>query len=348
MRYNIVFHPSWWHQNAGIDFSESFWNDPEVRIAADMKMRRVLYEHFGDYGLGEKNPEPRPLIGSDLLACGYLPSQLLGCKVVFSEDNAPQVLCAELSEDDAFAIPFPNFDENPVWQGIQRQLDWLQKEFGRVESYINLSGIQNLAMDLRGQNLFLDYYDDESPAEHLLDVSYFTIREMCRRLSSYTKCISGGVSNIVESILPDVLLHSNCSVEMISEQTYIDWLLPYEIKLAEEFPVYGIHHCGQTMEHVVKGYAKVPNLRLVEVGAFSELKDVVAALDPTVLINARYSPVRLKEASNAELYTELAEMKKILPEERLSISCVGIDASVPDERIVQFCAYCKELLREAL
>ena len=98
----------------------------------------------------------------------------------------------------------------------------------------------------------------------------------------------------------------------------------------------------------MKGYAKVPSLCLVEVGAFSDLKDVVTALEPTVLINARYSPVRLKEASDAELYTELEEMKKILPEERLSISCVGIDASVPDERIVQFCAYCKELSRETL
>jgi len=133
MQYNIVFHPSWWHKNAGIDFSESFWNDPEVRIEADMKMRRVLFERFGTFGLGEENPKPRPLIGSDLLACGYLPSQILGCKVVFSKNDAPQVLCAELDEEDALAIPFPDFDKNPVWQGIQRQLDWLQEKYGRVE-----------------------------------------------------------------------------------------------------------------------------------------------------------------------------------------------------------------------
>lgn len=344
MRYNIVFHPSWWYKNVGIDFSAPFWQEPKVRIQSDVKMRRLLYERFGRCGLGEADPQPRPLMGSDMLACGFLSSQILGCEVKFSKDDAPQVLCANLDEEAAFDLEFPDFDKNPVWQGIQRQLDWLYKKFGHVESYIDFNGVQNLALDLRGQELFLDYYDEESSAAHLLEVCYLTTRELCRRLSYYTPCISGGVSNIVKSVLPEVVLHSNCSVEMISEQIYTEWLLPYEKRLAKEFPVYGIHHCGQTMEHVVNGYAKVPNLRFVEVGAFSNLATVVETLDSSVLINARYSPVRLGQASDAELYAELAEMVKILPGKRLSISCVGIDASVPDERIIQFCSYCRELL----
>lgn len=344
MRYDIVFHPSWWHKNGGIDFSASFWEDPQVRMKADVQMRRLLYERFGKCGLGEENPDPRPLMGSDMLACGFLSSRILGCEVVFAEDDAPQVLCRNLSTEDVFALEFPDFDKNQVWQGVQWQLDWLQKNYGYVESYVDFNGVQNLALDLRGQELFLDYYDEESPASHLLEVCYLTTRELCRRLGAYTSCLSGGVSNIVKSVLPEVILHSNCSVEMISQQTYEEWLLSYEERLAEEFPVYGIHHCGQTMEHVVKGYAKVPNLRFVEVGAFSDLAAVADALDSSVLINARYSPVRLGQASDRELYEELEEMTKIVPGRRLSVSCVGIDASVPDERIVQFLSYCSELL----
>lgn len=346
MRYNIVFHPSWWHKNGGIDFSEPFWDDPEVRILSDMAMRKLLYERFGSCDLGEPHPEPRPLMGSDMLACGFLSSRILGCDVIFQKDDAPQVLCRNLSDEDAFSLKFPNFDRNSIWQGVQRQLDFLQKKFGFVESYIDFNGVQNLALDLRGQNLFLDYYDEEGPAKHLLEVSYLTTRELCRRLSAYTSCLSGGVSNIVKSVLPEVVLHSNCSVEMISEQTYMEWLFPYEKCLAQEFPVYGIHHCGQTMEHVIKGYARVPSLRFVEVGAFSDLEAVVDALDSSILVNARYSPARLGRVSDAELYAELAEMVKILPGKRLSISCVGIDSSVPDDRIIQFCSYCRELLPE--
>lgn len=344
MRYHVAFHPSWWHDRIGIDFSESFWTDPQTRIAADVQMRRHLYDQFGQFGLGEKDSQPRPLLGSDLLACGYLPDQILGCQVRFAPDDSPQVVCAQLDEDACFALEAPDFDQNPIWQDTQRQINWLLDHYGHIESHINLCGVQNLALDLRGQELFLDYYDEESPAQHLLEVCYQTVRELCRRLYALTPHISGGVSNIVEQVLPQVLLHSNCSVEMVSEATYIEQLLPYDCRLAEEFPVYGIHHCGQTMEHVVGGYAKVPNLRFAEVGAGSDLEKVARVLPESVLLNARYSPVKLATVSDADLYAELKEMTRIVPGSRLSISCAGIDKSVPDHRIAQFCAYCKELL----
>lgn len=102
MRYNVVFHPSWWHVNEGIDFSEFFWADPDVRIASDIKIRRALYQRFGKYDLGEQNPEPRPLMGSDMLACGYLSSQILGCQVDFAPDDSPEVHCANLDDEAAF------------------------------------------------------------------------------------------------------------------------------------------------------------------------------------------------------------------------------------------------------
>lgn len=328
-------------------FLRVFWADPDARIASDIKMRRALYQRFGKYDLGKQNPEPRPLMGSDMLACGYLSSQILGCQVDFAPDDSPEVHCANLDDEAAFALEFPDFDKNPVWKGIQHQLDYLQNRFGHVESYINFSGVQNLALDLRGTDLFLNYYDEDSPAAHLLEVSYLTTRELCHRLSAYASCLSAGVSNIVESVLPDVVLHSNCSVEMISEETYTEWLLPFERMFADEFPVYGIHHCGQSMEHVIHGYTKVPNLCFVEVGAFSDLAAIVVALNPKVLVNARYSPVRLATVSDSELRQELADTVRILPGRRLSISCVGVDSSVPDERVRQFCAYCKELLPDS-
>lgn len=344
MRYNIVFHPSWWHQHGGIDFSRPFWEEPDIRIAADVAMRRLLYQRFGAYGLGEEKPSPRPLIGSDLLACGFLSSQIMGCRVDFLPDAAPQVHCANLDDDAVFALEAPDFDKNPVWQGVQRQLDYLQSKFGRVETYIDVNGVQNLALDLRGQALFLDYFDEDSPARHLLEVCCRTTLTLCRRLAAYSPCISGGVSNIVEQVLPEVLLHSNCSVEMISERTYEAFLLEHDQHLSQAFPVYGIHHCGQSTEHVIRAYARVANLRLIEVGAFSDLEKVVAALDESVLVNARYSPVRLRQVDATDMHKEIMEMTRILPGRRLSISCVGIDADVPDEQVKQFLAYCRELL----
>lgn len=346
MKYDIVFHPSWWNKNAGIDFSESFWFDENARIPFDVHMRRILFEKFGEFGLGEKNPMPRPILGSDMLACGFLTSMILGCKILFAPDNAPQVLCANLSEDAAFALESPDLDNNPTWLRIQSQCDRMKEKYGYVDCCMDFNGIQNLALDLRGQNLFFDYYDEDSPAKHLLDVSYITTRNVCRKLKFLSPSISAGVSNIVRRIYPECVLHSNCSVEMISEQMYSQWLLPYEIALAEEFADYGIHHCGQSCEHVIKAYAKTPNLKFVEIGAFSDLGKCVAALNENVLINARYSPARLAVVSDVILRQEITEMAKIVPGKRLSISCVGIDSSCNDERVSQFLSYCKEILKE--
>ena len=70
-------------------FPRVFWADPDARIALDIKMRRASYQRFGKYDLGKQNPEPRPLMESDMLACGYLSSQILGCQVDFAPDDSP-------------------------------------------------------------------------------------------------------------------------------------------------------------------------------------------------------------------------------------------------------------------
>lgn len=56
MQYDITFHPSWWHKNVGICFSQEFFDDPGYRMECDIKMRKALYERFGAYGIGEKDP----------------------------------------------------------------------------------------------------------------------------------------------------------------------------------------------------------------------------------------------------------------------------------------------------
>ena len=346
LRYEICFHPSWWHREADIDFSEKFWYDPEYRIQADMTMRRVLFEKFGAYGIGDENPQPRPLIGSDHTACGFLFSEMLGCKVLYSAGDSPQVISADLDDEEAFALQVPDFDNHPRWQSIEKQAAYLQEKYGSVECHLNLMGVQNLAMDLRGQSIFADYYDDESPARHLLDVACETMLEAGRRMYKWSPYLSSGVTNILKHVRPQNYCTSNCTVEMVSQATYEEFLLEYDNRLSAEFTDFGIHHCGKTMEHVVKGYAKVNNLTFVEVGAFSDLAAVRDALPEDMLINARYSPVRLAAVSDAELRQELEEMVRIVPGKRLSISCVGIDSSVPEEKIRLFLEICKEILED--
>ncbi len=345
MKYDVTFHPSWWHKNVGIDFTQDFFDDPEYRMDCDVKMRRALYDHFGAYGLGEKDPQKRPLLGTDLLAAGYLHSQIMGCDIIYQADNSPQVVCKKIDAEEIAGIHAPKLEESPVWQATQKQIDYLLEKYGRVEPYVNLMGIQNIALDLLGEDIFMAYYDEEEEVSRLLgEITDLSI-EIGQRFRRLSDDISGGVTAIVRQTVPECYLTSNCSVEMVSNAQYEEFLLQWDQKLADAFGSFGIHHCGQSMEHVVEGYAKVRGLTFAEVGAGSDIAAVRAAL-PDIHLNARVSPVSLMTMDDRqieELVRSLYENGKAADGEKISISCVGIDKDVTDERICAFLKACAAL-----
>ncbi len=345
VQFDITFHPSWWHQNAGVSFEQAFFDDPSYRMDCDVHMRRTLYERFGGFGLGEKQPEKRPLIGTDLLAAGYVHSELMGCDIIYKPDNSPQVVCRELDSQQIASLKAPDLDKDPVWQRTQKQLDHLKATYGRVEPYINLMGVQNIALDVMGQELFMAYYEEDGHIRGLLGEITKLCMDVGKRLYAYSKDISGGVTAIVRKTVPQCYLTSNCSVEMLSNEQYEDFLLEHDTALAHTFGAFGIHHCGQTMEHVVEGYAKAPNLVFAEVGAGSDIAAVRKAL-PNVHLNARISPAQLLTASQGEIESAVEALYKQGQAANgglFSISCVGIDKNVSDASINHFLAACKNL-----
>lgn len=342
---DITFHPSWWHKNAGTCFNKEFFYNADYRVEADIKMRQVLFDKFGDMGLGENNPLPRPILGSDLIASGFLHSELLGCEVRYSDENSPEVICRNMSDEEVKELRVPNLDTCELWQKIQEQIDYLIGKYGYVEPNINLMGIQNIALDLRGAELFIDYHENPELAHYLLGVCTELSLEIGKRFILLSKEVSGGVTAIINKTVPEVYLTSNCSVEMVSLETYNRYLLPYDSRLAEAFKPFGIHHCGKTMEHVVDGYKLVKNLAFAEAGAYSDLACVRKQL-PEVFLNARYSPVKLKAVETQELKADICKiLEDGKPLDKLSISCVGIDDSVSDEQIRSFLSICKEVNR---
>ena len=341
--YDITFHPTWWHENAGIDFSQPFFDDYHYRMDCDVKMRRTLYDHFGAYGIGEKNPAPRPLLGTDLLAAGYLYSELMGCDIVYQSDNSPQVVCCDLDADELDQVQVPDLDKSPVWARMQKQIDGMLEEYGRVETYVNLQGIQNIALDLMGQELYLAYYSDPDEITELLTKITDLSLEIGRRFYALSDDISGGVTGIVRQVMPKNYLTSNCSVEMVSNACYEEFLLPHDRRLAEAFPCFGIHHCGKSMEHVCAGYAKVPGLAFAEVGAGSDIAYVREHL-PGVWLNLRYSAVHIQKQTPEEIHETVRHMLELgkAEEGKISISCVGMDKNTPEENILAFLDACKQ------
>lgn len=334
MKYDITFHPSWWHKYAGIEFTRDFFENPKYRIECDVKMRKILYEYFGKYGIGEANPKERPILGSDLLAAGYFHSALAGCEIIYSKDNSPQVKCMDLSDEDIEDFEIGDFKNHDLYKNMVSQVEYLKDKYGYVIPAVNLMGIQNIALDILGQNLFIAYYTEPEAIDKLLgDITNMSI-ELGRYFKSLSSNISTGVTAIVGKTVSDCYLTSNCSVEMISNDLYEEFLLKYDNMLADEFKSFGIHHCGQTMEHLIEGYAKVKNLTFPEVGAGSDFSKVKDALPDTVL-NARFSPVSLVDDSKEIIEQKTKDLCRLLgPKD--SISCVGIDSNVEIAKILNF------------
>lgn len=77
-----VFHSNWWFRNYGMKFSKAYFFDPETRVQSDRLIRQILFDRFPDLDLGEQNAQPRPVVGSVLIAAGYIISAIHGCHVL--------------------------------------------------------------------------------------------------------------------------------------------------------------------------------------------------------------------------------------------------------------------------
>ena len=63
---DVVFHPNWWYKNYGLTFDRGFFYDPTRRVNQEKQMRELLYERFGDLGLGCRNAA-RSSLARDIL-----------------------------------------------------------------------------------------------------------------------------------------------------------------------------------------------------------------------------------------------------------------------------------------
>jgi hypothetical protein len=330
---DLIFHPDWWHTHYGLDFREPFHFDPQVRVESERQMRQALYDRFGDLGLGERNAQRRPVVGPVHLAIGFVVQAMLGCRVRFSKDAAPWILCAELNDDEVWALRVPDLETAPLMDKTIALMDALEAEFGYLEGDIPWDGLQNVALDLRGQKLFLDYYDNPDLVHHLFGVIARTIYLVASYVRDRTGTNSISLNRIVASIDPRLNLHSNCSVKMISREMYERYLLPYECWLAGRLQPYGIHHCGDNLERLVDAYARVPGLVYVDVGWGSDVAACRRAL-PDAYFSLRLHPPRLRSQTPEEVRADVERLlKNAGPLDRVALCCVAMDSATPDANV---------------
>ncbi len=326
----IIFNPTWWCRNYGIRFEQPFYFDAAQRIENDVAMRRALWERFR---MGEPDPKPRPVIGSMYVAGGFVIPALFGVEVRFAADQAPWPVAKCMSREEAMALTVPDFENTWPMKPLIADMDALEKEYGYLVGDLDLDGVLNTALQLRGEQFFVDLAEDPELVEHVCGI----VAEAQALVGAYVRGRAGSnsisVNRSIVNVDPRIYVHGNCTVQMISPATYRRSLLQWEQYLAEKLAPYGIHHCGNNLQRFAQDYAST-NLAFVDVGWGSDVAAVSAAL-PDVFLNLRLSPVRMLQCSAREVREDAEKLLAASGrQQKVGLCCINMDHGTPDENVL--------------
>jgi len=326
---DIVLLPEWWNKNEGITFDRDFFYHPLRRVEVEQQMEKVLYERWGRYGMGLHKDEARPEIGAVHLAVGYLLSEMLGCEVNYLESHSPQVLPAH---QELHPVDVDQAFKSEAFQAVLNLATSLKKKYGYLSGDINWGGILNIAMDLRGENIFLDMMMTPEEAK-----TYFTgIAGVIEKFTSYLQAETGStsisVNRGVRHLQKPVLLHSECSHTMISAEDYEEFLLPFDQEWCKKRP-FGIHYCGPDPHRMAESFAKIPHLDFLDLGWDGDVKILREHL-PDTFLNIRLSPIEIAKQTHAEIRETISRLVSDSANPYLTgVCCINMDDSVSDDRI---------------
>ena len=322
----VGFYPDWWNKHYGISYDRKYYFDPETRIEARMEMDRRLFDRFGDVGLGDPDPQPKPFITFGMV---MLPA-VFGCEIVFKKDALPWAMPLNLAEEHIMKLAVPDLAAAYPMTEVLKQIEYLQGKYGRVVGDINTTGVQNLALKLRGEQLYFDYFERPELCHHLLAVCTEAIIQLFRMIFKIT---GTGALDVTPMCDPKLFVLPNCTVEQISLATYKKFNLPYDNQVAKACHPLGIHHCG-AVNQVLKGYAQVRHLKFLEIGFGSDVRRTREVLGPKVAVNARINPVLMKNGTPEEVSKEVRRLiDQGDPLENFSIDTVGLTYGTPDENV---------------
>ena len=327
---DMVLAPEWWHSTTGISFDEDFFYHPSKRIEVEQQMEKILYNRWGNYGIGNNASEPRPELGAVHLAAGFLLSELLGCTVEYSAAHPPQVVPLGM---DKLNIPVKSIFDHPRFQQFEKMADALYASFGYVTGDINWGGVLNIALDLRGENIFLDAMDNPDRVDIFFSSLAKAIEDFTGYIYRRTGTTSISVNRSIASVQSKIFLHSECTHTMISEEFYRTHLMRFDQRWSRSQRPFGIHYCGKDPHRFAGCYAELPALDFLDVGWGGDIAALRKAL-PGTFLNIRLDPVSLVHKSPAEIEIIVTELAAQAGDPCLcGFCCINIDDSMPEENI---------------
>lgn len=337
---DIVLAPCWWYKNSGITFDSDFFYHPDRRVEVEKKMEAVLYNKWGQYGLGGNRNEERAEIGPVHLAAGYLLQEMIGCKVNYKEDSPPEVIPADNENLD---LDIEQALKSNAFIRFNKLLEELKLKYNTLKGDINWSGILNIALDFIGQDIFIHMYEKPNKVKSFFNKIKLLINKFTMFVSKETGTTSISVNRNLINFNNPVFLHSECSHTMISVDNYNNFLLDYDIEWSKSIRPFGIHYCGPDPHRYAESFSMIPNLDFLDLGWGGNITELRKYL-PNTFFNLRLSPVELIDMDVDVIRSTIIQMAEESGNPQLTgFCCINMDDNVSDKKITAIFQTVKEL-----
>ena len=321
LRIEFGFTPRWYHERLGIDFSERWHLDPLYRGETVTAMRRELARRFPGICFSSAGAHEIPATLDGVHGAMTMP-MIFGVQAEYFPDNWPAAGHADRSPAEIAALEAPaSLQEVPVVAQLLEQMDVIEREFGRIEGYLNWQGVLNTAYRLRGPEILTDVLTDPGLARHLFDVVTRTMIDGMRLV--YARQRKSGV-NVRHATV------SNCLVNMVSPAIYREFLLPCDARIASAFDTFGIHNCAWNVDPYIEDYATIHPLGYVDMGLESNLARAREHC-PGARRALMYTPMDLANKPMDVICEDLHRIHRELGP--CDVVMADIDHETPDQRI---------------
>ena len=333
LRVGVSFTVNWFYERIGVDYTERYHTDPEYRYENLKKMKKHLEKSFPGIAYFREHDESEFATLSGIFGVCFV-AMVYGLKPTYFANNWPG-----LNSDNHLSLeeikklkPF-DLKNNPAVEQVFEQMDIIEKNWGKIDGYINFQGVVNNAFKIRGTDIFMDMIDDPGLVhfifEHITDTMINLLQMIQKRQRE-----SGFHANSMST--------SNCVVNMISPEYYEKFILPYDIRLSEAFERFGIHSCNWIVDPYIDAFKKVENLGYLDFGEKSDLKRIKRVF-PDARRHVFYSPVNLTDKSLRDQEADVRRIYETLAPCDLSVP--DIEITVPDENIIRFVSMAEKIMK---
>jgi hypothetical protein len=170
----------------------------------------------------------------------------------------------------------------------------------------------------------MDMYLAPERTKHLLDCVCTTMIEAAKRLQQEQKRYDD---------LPSFFTVSNCLVNMVDPELYVEFLLPFDQRIANSFDAIGIHNCAWNADPYLDYYAKVAGVAYLDMGINSSLEKA-RTLFPKTRRAIMYTPMDIANKSLIQIRTDIEQIAQNYGP--CDIVAADIEAGTPDIKVTGF------------